>query len=125
MLIDVPSDAHLILFRVQSFFTIEEPRAVMGSHLIRLPKEAPNRDLSCSPRFDEHNSQENQSRFPSYFGDSGVRKADTLLDQWSCAFAWSRQFLMDRRQIIIDGREILCVVSAAHREPIDFFGYIR
>jgi hypothetical protein len=27
MLIDVPSDAHRILFRVQSFFTIEEPRA--------------------------------------------------------------------------------------------------
>ena len=42
MLIDVPSHAHLILFRVQSFFTIEEPRAVIGSHLIRLPKEAPN-----------------------------------------------------------------------------------
>jgi len=27
MLIDVPSHAHRILFRVQSFFTIEEPRA--------------------------------------------------------------------------------------------------
>ena len=39
MLIDVPSHAPLILFRVQSFFTIEEPQAVIGSHLIRLPKE--------------------------------------------------------------------------------------
>jgi len=27
MLIDVPSHADLILFRVQSFFTIEKPRA--------------------------------------------------------------------------------------------------
>jgi hypothetical protein len=27
MLIDVPSHPHRILFRVQSFFTIEEPRA--------------------------------------------------------------------------------------------------
>jgi hypothetical protein len=42
MLIDVPSHADRILFRVQSFFTIEELRAVIGSHLIRLPKEAPN-----------------------------------------------------------------------------------
>jgi hypothetical protein len=40
MLIDVPSHAQLILFRVQSFFTIEGSRAVIGSHLIRTPKEA-------------------------------------------------------------------------------------
>jgi len=29
-------------FVFNHFFTIEEPRAVIGSHLIRLPKEAPN-----------------------------------------------------------------------------------
>ena len=29
-------------FVFNSFFTIEEPRAVIGSHSIRLPKEAPN-----------------------------------------------------------------------------------
>jgi hypothetical protein len=39
MLIDVPSHAQLILFRVQSFFTIEEAEQVIDSHLIRLPKE--------------------------------------------------------------------------------------
>ena len=53
MLINVPSHADLIEFRVQSFFTIEEPRAVIGSHLIGLPKETPNdyfkySDLSSS-----------------------------------------------------------------------------
>jgi len=40
MLIDISSHAHLILFRVQSFFTIEEPQEVIGSHLIRMQKES-------------------------------------------------------------------------------------
>jgi hypothetical protein len=40
MLIDISSHAHLILFRVQSIFTIEEPEEVIGSHLIRMQKES-------------------------------------------------------------------------------------
>jgi len=35
-------------FVFNSFFTIEEPRSVIGSHLIRLPKEAPNDDFKYS-----------------------------------------------------------------------------
>ena len=116
MLIDVPCDAHLILFRVQSFSTIEEPRAVIGS-FGQAAKGRAEGDLSCSARCNEPTSQENQSRFTSYFGDSGVRKL-ILIGSMSCVFARSRQLLMGGREIIVYDREILDGVPFAHREAI-------
>src|SRR6476619_3641807 len=51
-----------------------------SKEVARAPSAAGAKHLSCSPRFDEHTSQENQSRFPGYFYDSGVIKADAPLD---------------------------------------------